>query len=119
MRDRPLVRLALERAGLGPHPRRVAHSFRQSLATRMIRRGASMAEIAEVLPHRSQSTTAIYESVARGAAPTVARALADPRRCPMSALHDALAHDIEVRRALGTKLLEPAATLVQLWRFSS
>ena len=40
-----IVRLALKRAGIGPHPRRVAHLFRHSLATRMIRHGASMAEI--------------------------------------------------------------------------
>lgn len=68
-----VVRLALKRAGIGPHPRRVAHLFRHSLATRMIRSGASMAEIAEVLRHRSQTTTAIYAKVSFEALRTVAR----------------------------------------------
>jgi len=47
------------------HERRgAAHLFRHSLATRMIRHGASIAEIAEVLRHRSQGTTEIYAKVA-------------------------------------------------------
>lgn len=68
-----VVRLALARAGIAPHPRRVAHLFRHSLATRMIRHGASMAEIAEVLRHRSHATTAIYAKVSFEALRTVAR----------------------------------------------
>jgi site-specific recombinase XerD len=68
-----IVRLALARAGVCPRPRRVAHLFRHSLATRMIRHGASIAEIAEVLRHRSQSTTAIYAKVSFEALRTVAR----------------------------------------------
>lgn len=68
-----IVRLALARAGVRPRHRRVAHLFRHSLATRMIRHGASMAEIAEVLRHRSQSTTAIYAKVSFEALRTVAR----------------------------------------------
>lgn len=68
-----IVRLALARAGVRPHHRRVAHLFRHSLATRMIRHGASIAEIAEVLRHRSQSTTAVYAKVSREALRTVAR----------------------------------------------
>lgn len=68
-----IVRLALARAGVRPRHRRVAHLFRHSLATRMIRHGASIAEIAEVLRHRSQSTTAIYAKVSFEALRTVAR----------------------------------------------
>jgi site-specific recombinase XerD len=68
-----IVRLALRRAGIGPHRRRVAHLFRHSLATRMIRHGASMSEIAEVLRHRSQTTTALYAKVSFEALRTVAR----------------------------------------------
>ncbi len=68
-----IVRLALARAGIRPRHRRVAHLFRHSLATRMIRHGASIAEIAEVLRHRSQSTTAIYAKVSFEALRTVAR----------------------------------------------
>jgi integrase/recombinase XerD len=57
-----IVRLAPQRAGIGPYRRRVAHLFRHSLATRMIRHGASLAE---VLRHRSQTTTALYAKVRR------------------------------------------------------
>jgi site-specific recombinase XerD len=68
-----IVRLAFSRAGVRPRPRRVAHLFRHSLATRMIRHGASLPEIAEVLRHRSQSTTVIYAKVSLDALRTVAR----------------------------------------------
>ena len=69
-----IVRLALQRAGIDPHRRHVAHLFRHSLATRMIRHGASLAEIAEVLRHRSQTTTALYAKVSFDALRLVARA---------------------------------------------
>jgi integrase/recombinase XerD len=69
-----IVRLAFTRAGIGPHRRQVAHLFRHSLATRMIRHGASLAEIAEVLRHRSQTTTALYAKVSFEALRSVARA---------------------------------------------
>jgi len=59
-----VVRQALARAGLRSQSRGAAHLFRHSLATRMIRHGASMAEISQVLRHRAPSTTAIYAKVA-------------------------------------------------------
>jgi integrase/recombinase XerD len=68
-----IVRLAFVRAGLCPESRGAAHRFRHSLATRMIRHGASMAEIAEVLRHRSQDSTAIYAKVSFEALRGVAR----------------------------------------------
>jgi integrase/recombinase XerD len=68
-----IVRLALRHAGVRPRPRRVAHLFRHSLATQMIRRGASIPEIAEVLRHRSQTTTTIYAKVSFEALRRVAR----------------------------------------------
>jgi site-specific recombinase XerD len=68
-----VVRFALARAGVRPRHRCVAHLFRHSLATRMIRHGASIAEIAEVLRHRSQNTTALYAKVSFDALRTVAR----------------------------------------------
>jgi len=58
-----IVRAALARAGLSAPSRSAAHLFRHSLATQMIRNGASIAEISEVLRHRSQSTTQIYAKV--------------------------------------------------------
>jgi integrase/recombinase XerD len=58
-----IVRQALARAGLRSPSHSAAHLFRHSLATRMIRHGASIAEISEVLRHRSQSSTEIYAKV--------------------------------------------------------
>lgn len=58
-----IARAALARAGLQPAGRVGAHIFRHSLATRMIRRGASIAEIAQVLRHRSTRTTQLYTRV--------------------------------------------------------
>jgi site-specific recombinase XerD len=57
-----IARRALARAGLCPSLRG-AHLFRYSLATTMIRRGASLREIGEVLRHRSPDTTEIYAKV--------------------------------------------------------
>jgi integrase/recombinase XerD len=68
-----IVRKALARAGVRRAGRGAAHLFRHGLATKMIRRGASIAEIAEVLRHRSQNTTAIYSQVAFEALRTVAQ----------------------------------------------
>lgn len=69
-----IVRLAFARAGFRPACRGAAHLFRHGLATTMIRHGASMAEIAEVLRHRSQDSTAIYAKVSFEALRGVARA---------------------------------------------
>jgi site-specific recombinase XerD len=57
-----LVRYALKRAGLEPSLKG-AHLLRHSLATGMLRRGASMAEIGQILRHRSPNTTEIYAKV--------------------------------------------------------
>jgi site-specific recombinase XerD len=59
-----IVRLAFARAEFRPACRGAAHLFRHGLATTMIRHGASIAEIAAVLRHRSQDSTAIYAKVA-------------------------------------------------------
>lgn len=57
-----IVRRALGRADLHP-PVRGAHVLRHSLATRLLRHGASLVQIGEVLRHRSSSTTEIYAKV--------------------------------------------------------
>jgi site-specific recombinase XerD len=57
-----VVRGALDRAGV-ESARKGAHLFRHSLATSMIRQGASLDEIGELLCHRSPNTTAIYAKV--------------------------------------------------------
>ena len=54
-----IVARALARAGLTP-ARRGAHLLRHSLAPAMVRQGASLAEIGQVIRHRSPNTTEIY-----------------------------------------------------------
>jgi site-specific recombinase XerD len=57
-----IVARGLVRAGLAPATRG-AHLLRHSLATTMVRRGASLSEIGQVLRHRSSNTTEIYAKV--------------------------------------------------------
>lgn len=68
-----IVRRALAQAGVQRSGRGAAHLFRHSLGTQMVRRGASLSEIGQVLRHDSQSTTAIYAHVSFEALRTVAR----------------------------------------------
>jgi site-specific recombinase XerD len=58
-----VAREALRSTGLRPAGRVGAHIFRHSLATKMIRRGAALGEIAQVLRHRSIRTTQLYTKV--------------------------------------------------------
>lgn len=67
-----VVRRALARAHLHP-PRRGAHLLRHSLATRMLRGGASMAQIGQVLRHQQAQTTEIYAKVDLKALRTLAQ----------------------------------------------
>ena len=69
----PIVRQALARAGVRRSGRGASHLFRHGLATNMIRHGASLAEISEVLRHRSQTTTGIYTQVSFEALRAVAQ----------------------------------------------
>lgn len=57
-----IVKCALAKAGV-ESARKGAHLLRHSLATDMLRKGASLDEIGEVLRHRSPDTTAIYAKV--------------------------------------------------------
>lgn len=57
-----VVRRGLRRAGLTP-PRQGAHLLRHGLAKQMLRRGATLAEIGQVLRHQHVDTTAIYAKV--------------------------------------------------------
>jgi site-specific recombinase XerD len=57
-----IIRHALLRAGIQA-PTTGAHQFRHALATKMLRHGASLAEIGEVLRHRNPQTTTIYAKV--------------------------------------------------------
>jgi len=66
-----IVRRALLRAGIDS-PRTGAHLLRHALAVDLLRTGASLAEIGDVLGHRSPNTTAIYAKVDLGALRTIA-----------------------------------------------
>ncbi len=57
-----LVRHSLKRAGINA-PTCGAHQFRHGLATEMLRQGASLREIGEVLGHHHPQTTSIYAKV--------------------------------------------------------
>jgi len=65
-----IVAVAARRAGLGlVH----AHCLRHTAATQMLRAGATLPEIGQVLRHRRAMTTAIYAKVDREALRTIAR----------------------------------------------
>lgn len=66
-----IVRHALLRAGVDA-PTTGAHQFRHGLAAEMLRHGASLGEIGELLGHRSPETTKIYIKVDLGALRTLA-----------------------------------------------
>ncbi len=57
-----IVRDSFKRAGIEPE-RQGAHQFRHTLATDLLRNGASMGEIAELLRHQSVECTTIYAKV--------------------------------------------------------
>jgi integrase/recombinase XerD len=57
-----IIRHALQHADIQA-PTKGAHQFRHALATEMLRHGASLTEIGEVLRHRNPQTTTIYAKV--------------------------------------------------------
>ncbi len=57
-----IAQTALMRAGVQT-PHKGAHVFRHSLATQLLRAGASLTEIGQVLRHRSLDSTRIYAKV--------------------------------------------------------
>jgi site-specific recombinase XerD len=65
-----VVAAAARRAGLGQI---YAHRLRHTAATQMLRAGASLPEIGQLLRHRRALTTAIYAKVNHDALRTIAR----------------------------------------------
>jgi site-specific recombinase XerD len=57
-----IVRHRLQRAGIDA-PTYGAHQFRHGLASELLRQGASLGEIGELLGHNSPETTKIYAKV--------------------------------------------------------
>jgi site-specific recombinase XerD len=58
-----VARLAIKRAGITGPGRRGSHIFRHSLATGLLRSGATLTEIGQLLRHEQQDTTRIYAKV--------------------------------------------------------
>jgi integrase len=67
---RAIMGRACSRAGL---PRAGAHRLRHTLASDLLRAGAPLAEIGQVLRHRSQLSTTIYAKVDQATLRTLAR----------------------------------------------
>ncbi len=67
---RAVMGRACDRAGL---ERRGAHRLRHALATEMLRAGASLPEVGQVLRHRSQLSTSVYAKVDQNALRPLAR----------------------------------------------
>jgi site-specific recombinase XerD len=67
---RAVMARACDRAGL---ERRGTHRFRHALATEMLRAGASLPEVGQVLRHRSQLSTSLYAKVDQDALRPLAR----------------------------------------------
>jgi site-specific recombinase XerD len=76
-----VVAQAMRRAGVTCPSRGAAHLLRHSVATGMLRHGASLQEIAAVLRHRSIETTEIYAKVDVNALQRIAQAWPEVRTC--------------------------------------
>lgn len=58
-----IAKTALDRAGIEGCAHRGAHIFRHSLATELLRSGATLSEIGQLLRHKNRDTTRIYAKV--------------------------------------------------------
>jgi integrase len=66
-----IAKTALERAGVRGYAHQGAHIFRHSLASALLRSGATLSEIGQLLRHDSHDTTRIYAKVDIGALRTL------------------------------------------------
>lgn len=76
-----IVAQAMRKAGVSCPSRGAAHVLRHSVATAMLRNGASLQEIATVLRHRSIETTEIYAKVDVTALKQIAQAWPEVQPC--------------------------------------
>src|SRR3546814_7771881 len=65
---RDIAARALQRAGISGIAHRGSHIFRHSLATELLRSGAVLTQISQVLRHKDHNTTRIYAKVEIGRA---------------------------------------------------
>lgn len=76
-----IVDRALSRAGVTRPSRGAAHLLRHSVATSMLRHGASLQDVAALLRHRSITTTQIYAKVDVEALMTIAQPWPEAASC--------------------------------------
>jgi len=69
-----VARSAIRRAGVTGLARRGSHAFRHSLATGLLRSGATLTEIGQLLRHEQHDTTRIYAKVDLGSLRALSRA---------------------------------------------
>ena len=103
-----IVAHAAERCGFESF---YAHRLRHTAATRMLRNGASLSEVGQVLRHRQMITTTIYAKADRKALRSIARAWPEDSR--MSVLRQASTDYFAIRRALGFTLVRSEKLLAQ------
>ena len=58
-----IAKATLDRAGIRGYAHQGAHLFRHSLATELLRSGATLSQIGQLLRHESHDTTRIYAKV--------------------------------------------------------
>jgi site-specific recombinase XerD len=58
-----IAKTALERAGIRGFAHQGAHIFRHSVAAELLKAGATLSEIGQLLRHKSHDTTRIYAKV--------------------------------------------------------
>ncbi|MBD3335460.1 MAG: tyrosine-type recombinase/integrase [Candidatus Eisenbacteria bacterium] len=76
-----IVAGAIRRAQVKPPSRGAAHLLRHSIATTMLRRGASLQEISALLRHRSIETTQVYAKVDIAGLQHIAQPWPEVRSC--------------------------------------
>lgn len=97
-----LAKAALDRVGIEGCAHRGAHIFRHSLATELLRSGATLSEIGQLLRHESHDTTRIYAKVDIEALRTLSEPALAGRRT-MTDLRSALDKYLSMRKGLGYK----------------
>jgi site-specific recombinase XerD len=76
-----MIAQAMRRAGVSPPGRGAAHLLRHSVATSLLRQGASLHDIAALLRHRSIQTTQIYAKVDVSALHQIVQPWPEVRSC--------------------------------------
>lgn len=87
-----------------------AHQLRHTVAVGLLRAGAPMSEISELLRRRRPATAAIYAKVDRRSLGSLARLAGG---CVMSAMRQAAEDHLALRRAMGFKLNKPGRLVLQ------